>query len=117
MASEEESETATVLTEPSAGDEQREAYGPMRVASKDPRVARYREWWRANPLNNLFPFPKPSLWRRFNAEVVEGKTPEEASLSGANVTLDDLKRCVVCVFVCLRCCLPIAATAKAAANC
>jgi hypothetical protein len=88
-ANEESEEELTVFTEPSAPDE-RQKYGAYRLADDPQRVERYRKWWRANPLNNLWQ-PKAALWRRFKAEVEEGKTPEEASIGGANLTLDDIK--------------------------
>ena len=50
----------------------------------------YRQWWTKNPRNNPWP-TKPSLWPRFQKEVLEGMTPEEASKSGANVLLEDLE--------------------------
>lgn len=92
MSSEEESETPSVHTEPGFGDD-RDAWGPSRVAAKDPLVPAYREWWKNNPLNNLRASGKANLWRRFQAEVVEGKTPLQAAQGPHTTTLADLKRC------------------------
>ena len=52
----------------------------------------YREWWKNNPLNNLRGAAKTALWRRFEAEVVEGKSPLEAAQGPYTTTLDDLRR-------------------------
>jgi hypothetical protein len=88
-SSDESDATTTVLTEPGLPDA-REAWGPFRVAKGNPLVPEYREWWKANPLNNLRGAAKASLWRRFQAEVVDGKTPLEASQGPYTRTLEDL---------------------------
>lgn len=79
-----------MLTEP-GWPEARSAYGTYKEAD-DPRIKEYRQWWRNNPLNNVWT-PKPQLWRRFEREA-SGMTPEQAAFGGANVTVEDLKRCV-----------------------
>ncbi|GBF89096.1 hypothetical protein Rsub_01813 [Raphidocelis subcapitata] len=95
MASSDETEaTTSVHTEPGAPDG-REAWDPFRVARNNPQVEAYREWWRNNPLNNLRSGPKANLWRRFQAEVVEGKTPLEASQGPHTMTLEDLKMPII----------------------
>jgi len=87
--------TTTVHTEPGLSDDVRDAWGPARVAKKNPaEVAAYREWWKNSPLNNLRSGTKANLWQRFQAEVVEGKTPLEAAQGPHTMTLDDLKECV-----------------------
>jgi hypothetical protein len=83
--------TTTVHTEPGLPDN-REAWGPYRVAKNNPLVPEYREWWKNNPLNNLRGAAKTALWRRFEAEVVEGKSPLEAAQGPYTTTLDDLRR-------------------------
>jgi hypothetical protein len=83
--------TTTVYTEAGVSDG-REAWGPGRVASKNPDVPAYREWWKNNPLNNLRSGRKANLWNRFQAEVVEGKTPLEAAQGMHTMTLEDLKQ-------------------------
>jgi hypothetical protein len=82
-----------VHTEPSAGDPERDAYGPYRVAGDDPTIRGFRAWWLSNPLNNLWT-KKPNLWRTYQAELA-GADPAEAVKSGANVKLADLVTCVV----------------------
>lgn len=84
--------TTTVHTEPGDTDEDRDAYEPFRVASRNPQVPAYRAWWRSNPLNNLRGARKANLWRRFQAEVVEGKSPLEAAKGDHTRTLEDLKQ-------------------------
>jgi hypothetical protein len=56
-----------------------------------PTVEAFREFWKSNPRNNLWT-TKGSLWPRFQKEVLQGQSPEQASISGANVTLLDLER-------------------------
>jgi hypothetical protein len=91
--------TTTVLTEPGFSEGRDERHGPGRVAAADPdAVAAYRQWWRANPLNNLRPGGKTNLWARFRAETVEGKSPLEAAQGPYTQTLDDLARCVFSFF-------------------
>jgi hypothetical protein len=91
VSSDETEATTSVHTEPGLSDE-RDAYEPFRVASRNPLVPAYREWWRRNPLNNLRASGKANLWRRFQAEVVDGKTPLEAAQGDHTRTLEDLKR-------------------------
>lgn len=91
VSSDETEATTTVHTEAGLSDG-RDAYEPFRVASRNPQVPAYREWWRRNPLNSLRAAGKANLWRRFNAEVVEGKTPLEAAQGDYTRTLDDLKQ-------------------------
>ncbi|KIY99503.1 hypothetical protein MNEG_8456 [Monoraphidium neglectum] len=94
VSSDETEATTSVHTEPGLSDE-RDAYEPFRVASRNPLVPAYREWWRRNPLNNLRASGKANLWRRFQAEVVDGKTPLEAAQGDHTRTLEDLKRFVL----------------------
>ncbi|KAI8474909.1 MAG: hypothetical protein J3K34DRAFT_98181 [Monoraphidium minutum] len=91
VSSDETEATTTVHTEP-GGSEERDAWEPFRVASRNPQVPAYREWWRRNPLNNLRASGKANLWSRFQAEVVEGKTPLQASQGPHTQTLEDLKQ-------------------------
>jgi hypothetical protein len=88
MATEDETTTeVSVHTEPSLS----EVLGRDGPAKADPETLHaYRQWWKKNPRNNPWP-TKPSLWPRFQKEVLEGMTPEEASKSGANVLLEDLE--------------------------
>lgn len=82
-------DTPSVHTEPSGTDD-RDEYDPYRTRAGKLWVSAYRQWWLNNPLNNLWN-PKPSLWNRFQKEM-EGADPAQATVSGANLTLDDLKR-------------------------
>lgn len=93
--SSEESETPSVHTEPGFPDD-REAWGPGRVAARNPLVPAFREWWKHNPLSVLRASGKANLWRRFEAEVVEGKSPLEAAQGPYTTTLEDLARCASC---------------------
>lgn len=55
----------------------------------------YRQWWLRNPLSTVWGHKQPDLYARFKREqelIAQGRSPEEAASSGANVTLDSLRR-------------------------
>lgn len=55
----------------------------------------YRQWWLRNPLSTVWGHKQPDLYTRFKREkelIAQGRDPEEAATSGANVTLDTLRR-------------------------
>lgn len=76
----------TVPTEPGWPDD-RPKYG----SDKE----QYRKWWLSNPLSTVWSSKRPDLYERFKREqelIAQGKSPDAAASSGANISLDDLRR-------------------------